>query len=555
MFVRIKTTPNSPRRSVQLVEAVRDGGKVRQRIVRHVGVAMDDDELERLRQLGEYVKAKLEDERQPLLFAPEKIADQVIRLGRQGDGKQELPVDLKQIEEEQRLVTGVHEVYGEMYRLLGLDALLPRSRYRASHDALFHVVMARIANPDSKRGSVRRLEEDFGVSLPLEKVYRMMDQLDARVIEHLRARVGEASRSLLPEPVAILFFDCTTLYFETAAEDELRQHGFSKDGKHKDSQVLLALMVTREGLPIGYEVFLGATYEGHSLVPVLQDMQRRHQVERTVCVADRGMLSADNLDAMDTIGSEYVVGARLRKLPLALLRQILDHDAYAPLEGSKDRRVGEWEYKGRRLIVVFCPERARKDAHERRHQVERLLDRLAPQRQSEGTALQSWGEALHRRRRRCAAHAEPGEDRRGRAMGRARRRHHQSARRERHRSDVSLPGALAGRGELPDHQARSAGAPHLALELGPHPRPHRHRLHGLRLRPPPCVPRRHPEAADVSGGHPLCPRPPPMLGAALSAIGQPLRHSLEADAGGGTDLRDHGAAPDGHPVPARLSTD
>ena len=370
MFVRIKTTPNSPRRSVQLVEGVRDGGKVRQRIVRHIGVAMDEDELERLRQLGEYVKAKLEDERQPALFAPEKIAEQVIRLGRQGDGKQELPVDLKQLEEEQRLVTGVHEVYGEMYRLLGLDALLPRSRYRASHDALFHVVMARIANPDSKRGSVRRLEEDFGVSLPLEKVYRMMDQLDAKVIERLRTRVGEASRALLPEPVAILFFDCTTLYFETAVEDELRQHGFSKDGKHKDSQVLLALMVTREGLPIGYEVFPGATYEGHSLVPVLQDMQRRHQVERTVCVADRGMLSADNLDAMDRIGGEYVVGARLRKLPLALLRQILDPGAYAPLEGSENRRVGEWEYKGRRLIVVFCPVRARKDAHERRKQVE-----------------------------------------------------------------------------------------------------------------------------------------------------------------------------------------
>ena len=79
MFVRIKTTPNSPRHSVQLVE---------------------------------YVKAKLADERQPLLFAPEKIAEQVIRVGRQGDGKQELPVDLKQLEEEQRLITGVHEVYG-----------------------------------------------------------------------------------------------------------------------------------------------------------------------------------------------------------------------------------------------------------------------------------------------------------------------------------------------------------------------------------------------------------------------------------------------------------
>ena len=376
MFVRIKTTPNSPRRSVQLVEGVRDRGKVRQRIVRHIGVAMDEDELERLRQLGEYVKAKLEQERQPLLFAPEKIAEQVIRVGRQGDGKPELPVDLKQLEEEQRLVTGVHEVYGEMYRLLGLDALLPRSRYRASHDALFHVVMARVANPDSKRGSVRRLEEDFGVSLPLEKVYRMMDQLDAQAIDHLRTRVGEASRALLPEPAAVLFFDCTTLAFETAVEDELRQHGFSKDGKHGDSQVLLALMVTREGLPISYEVFPGATYEGRSLAPVLQDMQRRHQVERTVCVADRGMLSAENLDAMDKMGNEYVVGARLRNLPSALKEQVLDLDAFGPLEGSQSRRVGEWEHKGRRLIVVFCPKRARKDAHDRRKAVERLLGML-----------------------------------------------------------------------------------------------------------------------------------------------------------------------------------
>ena len=374
------------------------------------------------------------------------------------------------------------------------------------------------------------------------------------MIEHLRARVGEASRSLLPEPVAILFFDCTTLYFETAAEDELRQHGFSKDGKHKDSQVLLALMVTREGLPIGYEVFPGATYEGHSLVPVLQGMQRRHQVERTVCVADRGMLSADNLDAMDTIGGEYVVGARLRKLPLALLRQILDPATYAPLEGSENRRVGEWEYKGRRLIVVFCPERARKDAHERRHQVERLLDRLARSDNPKGAALQSWGEALHRRRRRCAAHAEPGEDRRGRAVGRARRRHHQSARRERHRSDGSLPGALAGRGELPDHQARSEGTPHLALEFGPDPRPHS---------PSPSWP--SPASATLrtalpsrSGGCLRRSSAPPSSTAKCSVLrcrqsGNRYVIPSKPTPAAETDLRDHGAAPDGHPVPARLS--
>ena len=314
-------------------------------------------------------------------------------------------------------------------------------------------------------------------------------------------------------------------------------------------------MVTREGLPIGYEVFPGATYEGHSLVPVLQDMQRRHQVERTVCVADRGMLSADNLDAMDTIGGEYVVGARLRKLPLALLRQILDPDAYAPLEGSRDRRVGEWEYKGRRLIVVFCPERARKDAHERRHQVERLLDRLA--RSDNPKELLS----NHGAKRFIAVEGDARLTLNPEKIAEAERWDGLAGvitnLRDASVTEVMshYQGLWAGRGELPDHQARSPGAPHLALELGPHPRPHRHRLHGLRLRPPPCVPRRHPEAADVSGDHPLRPRPPPMLGAALSAIGQPLRHPLEADVGGGTDLRDHGAAPDGHPVPARLSAD
>ena len=81
------------------------------------------------------------------------------------DGKRELQVDLKRLFEEQRVVTGVHEVYGEIYWQLGLDRLLPHARYRASHNALFHTAMARIANPDSKRGSVRRLEEDFGSSL------------------------------------------------------------------------------------------------------------------------------------------------------------------------------------------------------------------------------------------------------------------------------------------------------------------------------------------------------------------------------------------------------
>ena len=204
----------------------------------------------------------------------------------------------------------------------------------------------------------------------------MMDRLDGKRIARLRGMVGEESRALLPEPVAVLFFDCTTLAFETSVEDELRQHGFSKDGKHGESLVLVALMVSREGLPISSEVLPGATYEGHSLIPVLQEMQQRHRVERTVCVADRGMLSAESLAALDALESCYVVCDRLRNLPMDQQEEILDLEAYGPLDGTDCRRIAEWDHRGRRLIVAWCPERARKDAHERRETVNRPIRKL-----------------------------------------------------------------------------------------------------------------------------------------------------------------------------------
>ena len=124
MFVRVKSTPNSPRQSVQIVASVRDGQTVKQRIVRHIGIAMDDDELVRLKHLAEVVKAKLQAQTQPELFTPEATAQQVIA-ARPRTGPQALKVDLKQLRETQRVVTGIHAVYGALYEELGLHRLLP----------------------------------------------------------------------------------------------------------------------------------------------------------------------------------------------------------------------------------------------------------------------------------------------------------------------------------------------------------------------------------------------------------------------------------------------
>ena len=125
MFVRVKTTPNSPRKAVQLVESVRAGHTVRQKIVRHIGIALDEDELVKLKDLAEVVKAKLQADTQPALFPPEDVAEQVIAAQRQRDDAP-LKVDLKQLKETQRIVSGIHAVYGAVYDALGLSRLLPR---------------------------------------------------------------------------------------------------------------------------------------------------------------------------------------------------------------------------------------------------------------------------------------------------------------------------------------------------------------------------------------------------------------------------------------------
>ena len=376
MFVRVKTTPNSPRQAVQLVESVRHGNTVRQKIVRHIGIAMDEAELVKLKDLAEVVKAKLQADTQPELFPPEDVAEQVIA-ARSRQDKTPLKVDLRQLRETQRIVSGIHDVYGAVYEALGLSRLLPAWRYRAAHRALFHNVMARLANPQSKRASVQALEQDFGVQVSLPQVYRMMDRLDEACIERLNTLAGEQAAALLGGPLQVLFFDCTTLYFESFSEDALKQPGYSKDAKFKECQVVLALAVTETGLPVHYTVLPGATFEGHSLLRVVDALQKDYDVKDAIIVADRGMLSEENLKTLEDAGLHYIVGARLTSLPRAAQTQVLDADRYQTLTEADGARVLELPLGERRLVVGYSPVRAEKDRYDRDQAIAKLHKKLA----------------------------------------------------------------------------------------------------------------------------------------------------------------------------------
>lgn len=126
MFIRVKSTPNSPRLSVQIVENVRDGEKVKQKIVRHVGIAANDEELKKLKDMAEFIKASIENEKEPYLFAPETMAELAIE-GRKNNEEVPDNVKLKDVEAVQDVVTGIHDIYGKVYQELGFDKVIPQT--------------------------------------------------------------------------------------------------------------------------------------------------------------------------------------------------------------------------------------------------------------------------------------------------------------------------------------------------------------------------------------------------------------------------------------------
>ena len=378
MFIRKKTSPNTKKTSVQIVESSRTGNKVSQKIIRHIGSAINDFEVEKLIELAEYVKARLEEESKPKIFPPEEIAELAIAQRKREKEEEELKVQLRDLREEQRVIVGIHEIYGQVYKELGYEHVFGIPvRNLSKYQILKHLVMARIANPKSKRGSVLELEKDFGIQLDLNKVYRMMDKLGEEEIEKIKKISYENAISLFEESLDVLFYDCTTLYFESFTSDEIRENGYSKDGKFNQTQVILSLLVTQSGIPIGYDLYSGSTYEGHTLKDALMRVKERYSINKVIFVADSGLLSAENLRVLESEGQPYIVGARLKNMEKSVKDQILNKENYQVNKEKSEEKLNEIILENKnRLIVSYSQKRAEKDKNDRIKGIERLKKKI-----------------------------------------------------------------------------------------------------------------------------------------------------------------------------------
>ena len=169
------------------------------------------------------------------------------------------------------------------------------------------MVIARLAFPLSKLKTVDYLYRYQGKNIQIDTVYRFLDKLSNKLKPQIEQIAFTHTLQVLGGRVSVVFYDMTTLYFETSDEDDLRKIGFSKDGKHQCPQIYLGLMVGVGGYAIGYDIFEGNIYEGHTLIPFLVEMSRKFHLNKPTVVADAGLLSKENINALEANGYEYIL--------------------------------------------------------------------------------------------------------------------------------------------------------------------------------------------------------------------------------------------------------
>lgn len=204
----------------------------------------------------------------------------------------------------------------------GLTGTYSRLGFDVVGDTVFRdLVLCRVVEPTSKLDSVRILGE-LGTQPPhVNTLYNCLQRVVGRDYRGLIATACWAHVNRAGGPgVALVLYDLTTLYFEAEKEDDLRKVGMSKERK-VDPQITVGLLVARDGFPLDVHVFEGNKADPKTLIPVITAFQKRHQISDMVVVADAGMLSAANLNALEDAGLSFIVGSRTSKAP----KELEDH--------------------------------------------------------------------------------------------------------------------------------------------------------------------------------------------------------------------------------------
>lgn len=360
MFIRKKRN-KSGSYSVLLLSGERMPGKKHptSTMIKCFGTTYDEKELKFLLEQAETYKAQLQ-----VCFPKPKI----LKINSENDLKSCRSYNV-----------GFSDVYGHAF----IQAFNTLNFNKNLLDKLKDLVIMRIADPASKRRTAA-LSIDYDIVYNVDSIYKLMDKVTSPVITNIKKAVYNHTAHLLSKEkmtIDILFYDLTTIYFETNSQDEVRDFGFSKDGKHQHVQIMLAVIVTKDGLPVDYEEFAGNAYEGHTLIPVIEKIKIHYNIDNVVIVADAALMNAINLQALEDRKIRYIISARIKNTKKIIKQSVLDLDSYQEISNIKDLKgtaLDKIKAKiidtdtGDILIAYHSTKRARKDAHDRQKSIEKI---------------------------------------------------------------------------------------------------------------------------------------------------------------------------------------
>ena len=183
------------------------------------------------------------------------------------------------------------------------------------------LVIARIAAPSSKLESFEFISDYFGINHGRRDFYRTLVELP-KLKSEVEVKIISVAKKNFGFNFSLVFYDLTTLYFESFETDNLRKIGFSKDNKASNPQIMIGLLVNDLGFPISYQLFAGNKFEGHTLMPSILALKKKYKIKQMTVVADSAMISDQNVEFLKSENLHYIVAARTANLPIQTIEGI-----------------------------------------------------------------------------------------------------------------------------------------------------------------------------------------------------------------------------------------
>jgi len=374
MFVRVKKI--GPYEYLYLVENAREGGRHVQRVIKALGRR---DEVENSDLLDGLIASAARYSRRSIVLSS-FYRGELAELRRRSIGPDLVFARLW-------AETGCHDVLRRQLadRRFGFDA------ERAIYLTVLHRLM--VSGSDRHASTWQQSVDIPGAeALTLDHAYKAMAWLGEDIAPagsgRIRSRteaIEEAlyrHRQTLFGELSVAFFDTTSLYFEGQGGTTLGQRGYSKDFRPQLNQVVLGIVLDEKDRPIASFLWPGNTADVTTLLPVVERLRRRFGIGRACVVADRGMISAATIAALEAQGIDYILGVRERSTKQVRGTVLNDDGVAVPLiiprqKGETELAIRDITVAGRRYILCRNEEEARKDAETRAKLIDSLQRQLA----------------------------------------------------------------------------------------------------------------------------------------------------------------------------------